>query len=384
MPGWAGSPAARVWRWIQGLIAIPAMMIVFILNATMSPQERTGKPHPRALLIWTILNIAALVAFGYLLRAQTLALATFVLATFHLLVIVAALLVISEENDVWNGFVRYDRTRQGKSGGKTVDYRRFPKGKIVKSVSLMVISAALYLLFLAIAVRSIHSQNQILSEPYRPSLQLWRYLATVAVQLPLIESIAQWGSRSTGQLRAMEFRGVLGTSIKAVINVVNSSIIVGAINAYLKQKRRISHLISEIDSDRADTVFLQQQAARAPGEIKSEIIDMAVAHSEARVRYRAMEIAGRLNTITFPLTLIHNLDRETTERNRRRGLEVSLEIVRNNGTRFEPTFRWLLQKKIKSQIANHRANYSREVRKLLGELDSALQEPTRSRALGRR
>jgi hypothetical protein len=360
------------------------MMIVFILNATMSPQERTGKPHPRALLIWTILNIAALVALGYLLRAQTLALASFALATFHLLVIVAALLVISEENDVWNGFVRYDRTRQGRSGGKSVDCRRFTRGRIVKSAWLMVISAGLYLLFLAVAVRGVHSQSPILNQPYQPSLSIWRYLATVAVQIPFIESLAQWGSKSTSLLRAMEFKGFAGRTIEAFITITNASIIVGTINAYLKQKSRIRRLVSEIDSDQVDAVFLQQQAARAPSEIKSEIIDMAVAHPEARVRYRAMEIAGRLNTITFPLTLIHNLNRETAERNRCRGLEVSLEIVRNNGNRFEPTFRWLLQKKIRSQLDNHRAHYSREVLKLLGELNSALQAPTNSRVLGRR
>jgi hypothetical protein len=372
---WAGSVAARAWQWIMPVISVPAIIVIFVLNKTMSPQRRTGRPDLRALLVWAAVNVAVLVACTLYIQSRSQIGVGFGLAAVHFLIIVAALLVISEENDVWNGFVRYNRSAGAGARGEQADCRRFKKGKIVKSLPLMAMSSVFYLVFVAVGIRGVHSQSSILNELYSPSIPVWRYVAMVSVQVPIFETLVHLIAKWTSLPGTMEFRGLTGRAIELFVNVTNASIVVSTFNSYVRQKSQIRRLVEGMSSERADIPFLQLQAARAPEEIKSAIIDMAVAHPEARIRWCSMEIARRMNILTFPHTLIHNLHHEAVERNKRRAIAVSIDIVRDSGNDFEPSFRRLLQQKIKSQLVDHRARHTAHVLNMLVELGSTLKEP---------
>ena len=97
---------------------------------------------------------------------------------------------------------------------------------------------------------------------------------------------------------------------------------------------------------KGDIPVLQAQASRAPEEIKADIIEMAIEHPEAHTRRRAMSVAMYANILTFPQTMIHNLHLETVEQNKRRGIAVSIEIIRNNLPMLEASFTQLLRRKI--------------------------------------
>jgi hypothetical protein len=121
-------------------------------------------------------------------------------------------------------------------------------------------------------------------------------------------------------------------------------------------------------SKKGDIPVLQAQASRAPEEIKSDIIEMAIEHPEAHTRRRAMSVAMYANILTFPQTMIHNLHLETVEHNKRRGIAVSIEIIRNNLPMLEASFTQLLRRKIHIQLNDNRHHHSDHVLTMLMEL----------------
>ena len=78
---------------------------------------------------------------------------------------------------------------------------------------------------------------------------------------------------------------------------------------------------------RADIPVLQQRATRAPVNTKSKILAIAIAHSNAIVRHRAISISRHANIATFPQTFVHNLHKESDENNKLWGLRVSSQLL---------------------------------------------------------
>jgi len=290
------------------------------------------------------------------------------MASLHFMIVVSALLVIAEENDVWAGYTRVDRPGSTVAPGNRRDYRVLKRGRILKSLPLMVASALAYLAFLAAAVKGFHADNAILNVAYEAGIPIEHYFLTVAAQVPVLDGIIKW----IGIKTVMEFHGVAGTVVKQLIYVTNGSIIIGMFNSYFRHKSQIRRLMQGLASKKGDIPVLQAQASRAPEEIKSDIIEMAIEHPEAHTRRRAMSVAMYANILTFPQTMIHNLHLETVEQNKRRGIAVSVEIIRNNLPMLEASFTQLLRRKIHIQLNDNRHHHSEHVLTMLRELRAAV------------
>jgi hypothetical protein len=364
----AFSVCFRAWKAVIWAFTQIARLVIFILNGTMFPQDKTGHPSLKAIMIWAAINVCIFVGCAYSLQLRMQCYAGLGFAGLHFLIIVTALLVISEENDVWSGYVRYDRIGSSFSSKEAKDFRSLKCGRIVKSLPLIAISAASYLAFLAVAVKGYHSLSNVLSVHYTTSIPLWQYVVTVIAQVPIVDSLAKWA----GVKVLMEFQGIAGTTIKLLIHVTNISIIIGTFNSYFKQKSQIRRLVEGLASKKGDIPFLQLQAQRAPDEIKSSIIEMAIEHPEAHTRRRAMAVAPYLNILTFPHTMIHHLHNEPVEQNKRRALAVSIEIVRNNVSRFEPAFIRLLRRKVDVQLKDRRRYHSQRILDMLMDIRALL------------
>jgi len=354
--------ATKAWKPSVWGLTQSARLIVVALNWTMFPQQKTGRPNPWAIAGWMLINDVLLVRVALLPHAHVQLYVALALALVHFLIVVTALLVITEENDVWAGYVRFDRT-----GGK--DERAFQRGRIVKSLPLIALSAAFYLSFTALAVKAYHSESSILSVAYSVQIPIAHYFATVAAQVPLFDTLLNW----TDFKGAMKFQGVIGVGIKLVIYTSNVSIIVGTFNSYFRQKSQLRRLVEALGSETGNIPILQGQASRAPEEIKSAILQMALHDPEAHVRWRAMTVAQFANILTFPTTIVYNLHNETRERNKQHALEVAIQIVKNNYGHLEPDYFEALDRKIEFQLQGQRQRHSRKTLERLVELRRLLQ-----------
>jgi hypothetical protein len=339
------SIAFKLWNMVITAFTVVARVVVLLLNWTMLPRPRTGHPGPAAVSCWLALNIAL---FGWslvLLPTHDQLWAATTLAVVHFLVIATALLVITEENDVWSGYVRYDRV-----GGK--DERTFKHGKIVKSPWLLLVSGAFYVLYCAVALKAWHSRSAVLNVSYNPDIHIVRYIAVVARQLPVADPLVKLLDLNTG----MEFQGTTGTAIKFVIDAVNTTIIVGTINSYLRQKNQLRRLTVALGAQRGNIPVLQAQAARAPDEIKAAILGMALHDPNRIIRRRAMTVAKYANILTFPTTMIYHLHHETSESNKLHALAVCSQIIGHNRGNLEPEYFEALDRKVEFQLLKRKCH----------------------------
>jgi hypothetical protein len=339
------------WNTAIAGFTVVARLVILLLNWTMLPQPRTGHPGAVAVLCWLTVNFAL---FGWcvlILRARYQLGAATALAVVHLLVIATALLVITEENDVWSGYVRYDRV-----GGR--DERAFKRGKIVKSLWLILVSGAFYVLYCAVVLKAWHSQSNILSVPFTPDAHIIHYIATVARQIPVADTLMNWLHLDTG----MQFQGATGAAIKFVIDAVNTLIIVGTINSYFRQKSQLRRLVEALGAKNGNIPVLLAQAARAPDEIKAAMLGMAIRDPQRAVRRRAMTVAKYANILTFPTTMIYHLHHETNDANKLHAIAVCTRIVENNRGNLEPEYFEALDQKIEFQLLSQRRSHSDEVR----------------------
>jgi hypothetical protein len=357
MLSFVSSVVFRLWALTIFFFTQVARLIISILNLTMFPRQKTHSASHWAVGVWMLINLGLFTWCVVYLTLRTHLYTAIALATLQFLIIVSALLVITEENDVWAGYVRYDRI-----GGK--DGRTFKHGKVVKSLPLLVLSAILYLAYSAVAVKAWHAENAILNVRYDAQIPLWHYIATVAAQVPIFDTLLKW----TNAKVAMDFQGISGISIKLVIYVSNVSIILGTLNSYFHQKSQIRRLIEGLGGETGNIPVLQAQASRAPDEIKTALLKMALHDSEARVRRRAMTVAQFANILTFPTTLVYNLHKETKERNKHHALTVSAYIIENNRNQLDTDYFEALDRKIEFQLQHQRRRHKQKTLDLLVRL----------------
>jgi hypothetical protein len=351
----ASSIVMGIWTRVVWVFAQISKVVIFFLNLSLFPQARTRQPSAWTLTLWFAVNLALFTYCAWQMEGRLQLYAATALAVTHFLIIVAALLVITEENDVWNGYVRWDRVG-------SVDNRIFKRGRIAKSLPLMAISGASYICFSAVAVKAWHSENKILSLPYDAHASILAYIATVGAQIPAIETLLKWAHL---QMMAMEFEGIQGIAIKNFIEVSNVSIIVGAINSYFRQKGEVRRLVEALGSGNGNIPVLQAQAARAPEEIKSSILNMALTDISSRVRWRAMTVALHANVLTFPTTMIYNLHRERKEANKQHALSVSKQIIERNFIGLDGDYITALRGKIDFQLQRKRKNHTQKTIEML-------------------
>ena len=97
----AQSTAFGVWNIFVWSFTQIARMIILVANTMVFPKSKTGRPQPTAITVWVLLNAALYVAVVFAAAPDVEAYAGLGMAGLHFLIIVSALLVIAEENDVW-------------------------------------------------------------------------------------------------------------------------------------------------------------------------------------------------------------------------------------------------------------------------------------------
>jgi len=350
----------RIWTLLIWPIRQFARAILWAINKFMWPQEKTGRPNNYALIIWFVLNLVlSIYCFDYLQDAAYLSL-TLSFGALHFLFICTALLVIAEELDVWNGYVRINASNN-------VDHRFFRRGKAIKSLPLILISVLFYIVFIAMALRGVHANFKIFSVEYNPVTPLWRYMVTVASQAPVLRSaIGEFDG-----LVLAEFSGLGGTAIQIAINAASISVLIGTITSYFRQKSEIRKLLDAINSDSGDRDLLNKRASHAPDEIKPHLINFALHAPKPRTRHRAMSVAKYKNILTFPRTILHHLHDENSPENKIHAVKISTDIIDNNVELDEKLLR-STQSKVDHQLQEQTKEHDEDVRKLLTELKANL------------
>jgi hypothetical protein len=230
----------------------------------------------------------------------------------------------------------------------------FKRGGVMKSLPLLLLSSALYVGCCAVVLKAWHANHVVFKTNYNGELSLFRYLITVAAQAPMVETILKWSGLTE---LALEFEGIKGLAIKSLIELSYASIIVGAITSYFRQKSDVRRLVQALGGETGDIPVLAAQAARAPEEIKSDILNMALHDSAARVRRRAMTVAVHAKIITFALTMIYNLHKERSERNKLCAIKAAAAIVAENRPKLDPTYFERLRSEIDYQLHVNRPGF---------------------------
>jgi hypothetical protein len=358
------SAVLKAWGVVIWCFTQVARVIALMASLLLFPRPRTHQPHPLAATAWTAIDawLLARCAFAPPARAQ---LATAgALAILHFLLIVTALLVITEENDVWTGYVRCDRV-----GGR--DDRVLNRGKAIKSLPFILVCGIFYMAYSAVALRAWHAENDIFSRPFGDQTPIADYLATVAAQIPTLETLLKWVGFDQ---MVMEFRGTPGSAVRYALELGNVSIVVGTVSSWFRQRREVRRLVAALGAGTGNIPALQAQAARAPEEIKSAILDMALHDADPQVRWRAMTVAEPANILTFPTTLIYNLHREPRENNKLHALAVALAILRRNRAELQPDYFAALADKIAFQLGQKRRRHGEKTLGMLCELRGLAQQ----------
>jgi len=358
----------RIWSYVTRPVRRCARVILWTINSFMLPHKKTGRPNIFALVIWLGLNVG--LAFYSFLHLSDLALfsLSFLLGTLHFLIIWTAFLVIGEELDVWNGYIRAGINNEP-------DERTFPRGKAVKSVPLICVSVTLYVVFIAIALHTVHANFNIFGEDNLAALPPWQYLLTVASQIPFLRS-------AVGKIEFLglpELTGWTGLTILVVINAANTSVLIATITSYVRQKSEIRKLLDTIQSGSGDKDLLNKRASHAPDEIKLGLIHLALNAKEAPVRHRAMSVARYKSILTFPKTIIYHLHEETDEDNKTHAVDISRHII-NANLKLDHKLLGETLGKVEYQLDRRRQKHSQEILTSLVGLRTILNQRIQSLA----
>jgi hypothetical protein len=313
-------------------------LIVSSIESVLSWLARGPSGSNARLRLWIAINVLAIAVLVTL--PPGLAILGFIggIGGLHLGVVMAALAVVSEELDVWNGLIRPDDVA-------------FKQASAIKDRRILFTASAFLLLLTATFamrwdeisnIRLLDQNVQIdcdFSGCAKPGVFLVYLTATVA-QFPLIEwllSESQFGRIGyTVWAGKLYFAGVylaIGVWAFGVIRIIH------------RQNQDIDDLVGALhaapEGDAETVNFLHRRATRAPESASGPLLRMAIEHQDGLARKRAMtaiRVRMEMRHIVVPAFLQAFLkrlldqstranDRADPPLNRIQGLNISRHLI---------------------------------------------------------
>lgn len=301
-----------VWEHIYSSLRVSSALIVRIMDFTISPNKRDGKILLWRLILWLIINSLYIMLVIDFHSTSTNAIIKLLLSAFlfvfHILIVIAKMIMITEDNLVMEGILHKDKAQ----------FRKFQT-----SISNKTIYISAIFIFISLIFATYWFDKIFYAQIMDKNSELIDYAIFIINQL--LVPIYQY-SVDVGNVFANH-----QTLVSAMMRFILHSIFVALIYSYIilsvKQARSIRVLVQALASDDSDVQYIQQRAVRYPDFIKKELIDLSINHPNPIVRRRAISIMPHAKVVSFPNVYIYNLHKEKDLGIKEWGMKKVLEIL---------------------------------------------------------
>ncbi len=308
--------------------------LVKLLDWTLRSNERDGR---LSLLSYGLLLSFNVIVFAFLYfrldRAWVLY-ATLVAILLQAAIIIAALLIISEETRHWDGLISREQ-------------KLLPAISCVRTAGMLTISSIVLVFLAGLLCQHLDQLGTPLIKS-RTSFgcdgAACRYLEYVLVclyQMPLIGGLAQLALERFGYEYQLAFvSGPEAIGFRVGIYIATGTWILGVFRLLMQQWADVDALCQALESsqDAGATMYLQMRAARAPGFMKRRMVQGAISHPDLIARRRYITTCYHARILTFPQSFIYHLS-EQSEQNKEWGLRQSRLLLDETHTSFDQRFR---------------------------------------------
>jgi hypothetical protein len=357
---WAAGPK-QFLKWL--FIPFVKLLDVVLGTSAAKPIDATdddgipesGPPRQTNVSLFVILNILLLVNLVVAPPGRYTFMLVIAALVFLCLCFLAALLVIDEETEYWNG-LRSENM--------------FGAENAIKNPRVLVASTIFFLLFLSLFV----SQWDVLSDgPFVRTLprtgcdaEACRYLhysIAIFYEVPLIGWVLRFVAPQGGAILS----DVSGTQLKMGIEFLTATYIFGVFKYAYFQRSAINDLLRAFGRG-ANLEFLAHRVMRAPESLVDQLIDRALRDPDVEVRRSYIIALLDAKIFKFMPIFLENLNEQYFV-NQRRGLERVRALVNTNGDQFDRALIFRSLDALKSQMEEPRSsNYGQPVKDLMNGL----------------
>jgi hypothetical protein len=262
-------------------------------------------------------------------------------------IIVAALLIMSEETRYWDGLMLHEQ-------------KVLPSITCVRTAGMLTFASVALVFLAALLCQHLDQYGSPLFKS-RTSLgcegvacHYFEYVLACLSQMPGIDKAIELVSEKLGLHYELSFtQGAQATAFRAGLAIATGVWILGALRLVTQQWSDVDALCQALEKSKDDdtTRYLQMRAARAPGFMKRRMVRGAVSHADAIARRRYITTCYHAGVLTFPQTLIHHLA-DQTDANKDWGLRQARRLLEEKHTSFDLKFRMRLIKEICNQLKN--------------------------------
>lgn len=290
----AAKVGRRVWRLLNHAGARSSRVLDLILR----PRDYDGGVGLSRLVLWSAMNSVVIAAIyglqSALLDREALTLAS-LLAAYHMLLASSAILKIAEEN-------RIMQVGQPKCGAL------FAARTSVRNLAVIGLEAGLVIVSVAVLLDIVSAiwPGVIMVRTPATGVSFIDHLLCLLSALPAFGQLIEL-TEFAGRI---SFGGSLGSMARGAVYAIGSTLLLGAVTAWLVQRINIGAILSQLeDAESDDAHFLQLILSRAPEHIKADLLTVALDAGRPRAQLRAINTMRHLKVWTFPQTFLHNLER---------------------------------------------------------------------------
>ncbi|KOR29722.1 hypothetical protein TI04_07920 [Achromatium sp. WMS2] len=345
--------AMLIWDYIYSLLNMSSVLVVRLMNFVCLPNKNSGKVSAWRLLLWFSANIALIYILVILdnIGFEVKFFAAVLIMILHILIVIARMVMMEEENLVMEGIIHRDKMQ-------------FSKFQASIPNAALYISSVLIFISLSLAIQCFDRIFHILSHA-NENLDFIDYNIFIVNQIilwayeNLTYTISIFSSYSTFFVALTKF------FLYTIFWLFLYSVVI----LNIKQVRAINSLIDGLKSKDSDIFYLQQKAARCPGFIKTKLINLAIESPDKVVRRRAISIMPHAKVASFPGVYIFNLHKEEDEEIKLWGMKKVLDILNSSEIKYEED---IVNKIVKSIQYQLRKKHSEKIIQLLVDAKKTL------------
>jgi hypothetical protein len=297
------------------------------LDLVLAPRASDGHISPYRLIAWGTANLAILLALATFSSGPWLAAglaACCALLAVHLLLLVASICKINEENRIMQQGLAKERAR--------FDVHAAVRDIAVigQQIVIVLVSASM-----ALELSNRFAPGYLLEHTPSTVLPFFDYLLVVFSALPFmggLVNVSEFADQVT-------FAKGPGQLLGATIYVIGSSILIGTVTVWIQQLIAINAIVTGFEeAEGEDMHFLQLVVNRAPPVIKREMIRLALRDGgNERAQRRAIMTVPHLRIWSFPHAFLGKLHRFSKDI-KNAGINKIADFLEGDGERFSEGF----------------------------------------------
>ena len=319
--------------------------VVMFLDWALRSNKRDGSLSLSSHALLMSFNAIVFACLYFYLDRPWVLHATFAALLFQAAIIIAALLIISEETRYWDGLIL--------SGNKIL-----PAISCVRRTGVLTIASVALVFFAGLLCQHldqfgtplIKTRTQFACD--NAACEYFEYVLVCLYQMPVIGGLVELALERSGREYQLAFvSGPEALAFRVGLYIATGTWILGVFRLLMQQWADVDALCQALEESRdgGATKYLQMRAARAPGFMKRRMIRGAVSHADPIARHRYISTCYHAGILTFPQTFIHHLP-EQNEENKSWGLNRSRLLLEETHDSLDQKFRGGILNTVSHQI----------------------------------